>query len=293
MGNPFKKDPLAAKSKRSRLLWLAGLTGATTLTAVSAGPFAYETYQNEKQRNRVERSLYTMIDARFYNCDPAAAGAIADKRRAHLFTVANNAFADAYPKWSQPLSTFRRGAERLTWEWPAFTKKPLARLPGYGHIAPESRDYAYRSRLDDIAATLDGLAALGVGICYDARLAALNAGSAFSPQEGILSLNPNQAESVLSVHAGRHLARLEGALTEPYREIAKVRENRALSYRERFDTLRDLVAQTSGGPAVILTVSDVPQQSKFVTLKAGEYAPPVLKQEPPAPAKKTAPAPGR
>lgn len=167
------------------------LGGALVGVFGTVGPAAYEGYaHNEGQQDRIENAMNKIVQEQYFATDPAAAGPLKDTRDQKLLEIATAAYGSLNPGWDEPVELFKSGAKRMTNGMPAVSKFVLSPLG----LGPEYFSGSYSTAFDDMANYVTSLANLGVGIAFDNGLTKLNAGSAYTRDIGLITINPELSQ---------------------------------------------------------------------------------------------------
>ena len=251
------------------------LIGATALLGVFMGPTVYEAMHNENSQDRVETAMSKISQEQAFGCAPDAAGALKDTRDKKLPEILYAAYGNMNPGWGSPFDLFWSGTKRLSNEapWAArFYSKHVKT------ISDEFYNGHYSTPLDDLQTYTNALASLGVGVCFDNNLTKINAGSAYTRDVGIITLNPELSQGDMVEHAKRQLQRLNQELVLPYERTVKSGNDLTSTFNERFQALRTMTAMLDG-PVVTLPLQNG-IRADFVEVPRKNYAPPTLTQPP-------------
>ncbi|TAL39545.1 MAG: hypothetical protein EPN97_02480 [Alphaproteobacteria bacterium] len=249
---------------------------STTLgLGVFMGPTVYEALHNENQQDHVETAMSKISQEQAFGCDPMAAGAMKDTRDKKLPEILYAAYGNLNPGWGQPFELFWSGTTRLSngAPWAArFFSKHIRTLP------EEMYNGHYSTALDDLQTYTNALASLGVGVCFDNNLTKINAGSAYTRDMGIITLNPDLSQGDMVEHAKRQLQRLNQELVLPYERTVKSGNDLTSTFNERVTALRTMTATLDGPVITLPLVNGV--RADFVEVARKNYGPPLLTQPP-------------
>lgn len=268
--------------------WMRRLTVGGLLAGVlgTMAPTAYEGYvHNEDQQDRVENAMNKIVQEQFFVTDPAAAGALKDTRDTKLREIATAAYGSLNPGWNKPVDLFQSGVKRMTNAMPGISGFIGPKLG----LGPEYYSGNYSTAFDDMAEYVTALSNLGVGIAFDSGLSKINAGSAYTRDIGLITINPELSQGDMVEHTRRQILRLNQELVLPYERVVKSGNELTSTFNERFGQLRVMTSMLDG-PVVTLPLAGG-TTAQFAEVPRKNYNPPLLKQpapeskdQPPAPA---------
>lgn len=260
------------------------LTGALAGVVGVAGPTAYEGFvNNEKQQDKIETAINKIVQENYFTTDPAAAGQYKDTRDQKLHEIATASYGSLNPGWDEPVQLFQSGVKRMTNGTPSVSKLLLEPL-GFG---PEYYNGHYKTAFDDMADYVTALAKFGVSVSFDKDLSKLNAGSAYTRDIGMITINPELSQGDMVEHLRRHILRLNQELVLPYQRLVESGNDLTGTFNERVGQYRTVTSLFEGPVVTLPFVNGA--NAEFAEVPRKNYNPPLLKQAAPQPEQ---PAPG-
>jgi hypothetical protein len=265
------------------------LTGALAGIVGAAGPTAYEGFKhNEGQQDKIENAINKIVQENYFTTDPAAAGQYKDTRDQKLHEIATASYGSLNPGWDEPVQLFQSGVKRMTNGMPSVSRIVLEPL-GFG---PEYYNGHYKTAFDDMADYVSALAKYNVSIAFDQNLAKLNAGSAYTRDTGMITINPELSQGDMVEHLRRHILRLNQELVQPHQRLVESGGSEFTgTFNERVGLFRAMNSLFEGPVVTLPFVNGA--NAEFAEVPRKNYTPPLLKQAAPQPEQTAQPVKGQ
>jgi len=246
------------------------LLGTTlTIGTIALSPAIYEAAHISIKKSNIENAITKITTEKAHLCLATGAKSLNALQRQKLSDIANNVYTSKIIDITDIGRVYESGLKRFASFVPG--KTTLADAANKHFSVPGAYlvdDYA--ADIDEISPYLDKVASLGIGVCFDEGLEKKNLGSAYSPQTGMISLNPNLDQNILSIHLHRQLNNLNNSFVAPYTELLQALK----ADGTRYSTLKK-VAKISNNiiqkDVTALKKDADPNIDSFISIKPKNY----------------------
>jgi hypothetical protein len=214
-------------------------------------PLAAEHFPSQGNKDAVEESFEYMISQKENTCPSVGAETLSETYTTRIRDIANSTYEDQYADWTRIKERYTSGMDRLT---SVFTGQD-----------------SHSTELKETAILVDSLARLGVSICFDEALDSADLGSTYTPNAGLITLNPHMIKETLTIHLRRHVENLRGELAEPHSVMTEAFANgQGFGH---YEEVRSMLNSILDGDIVGLTKVGDPNIDNFVVVERATYEP--------------------
>ncbi len=249
-------------NKTKGYIVLAALALSSTL------PFFSELSHNNSKQDDIDRNMSKIVQSGFNKCSAKAAGKISNTRKSALMNVLNQAYKDKIVSWSEPGTIYVDGFKRLT-----NSITPLGWILKLGGGGETFYTGNYSTSIDTLEEYSNKVSNMGVGICFDQKLDRINKGSAYTPDKGIITINPRMDIQDQALQTRLQLQLLNKNLIQPSRSLVS-EDGIVKSFNDFSSNVRAMTARLNGNIPVLPNKTKVTSK-QFYKLKRSAYNPPI------------------